>query len=154
MLKSEINIHHDLRCGTSRDMLAMIRKSGEEPIAIAYPKPLERGKLVDAEEPVPESLPDLPNIDPALFRVLDAAQLRTAQPSTHAPRIVLLHGWLHAFLQPFAGGGGAADFVFVRIEAYSLRPDRVARYEGIPDQYHWRTVRTGYSLPAPQSCQA
>ena len=40
--------------------------------------------------------PDLPNIDPVLFRVPDQAQLRAVQPSTHAPRIALLYGSLRA----------------------------------------------------------
>ena len=35
---------------------------------------------------------DLPNIDPALFVVPTAARLQTPVPSTHAPRILLLHG--------------------------------------------------------------
>lgn len=42
------------------------------------------------------SASDLPNVDLALFRVPDQAQLRIAQPSTHAPRIALLYGSLRA----------------------------------------------------------
>ena len=38
----------------------------------------------------------LPNIDPALFRVPDSAQLHSAQRSTHPPRILLLYGSLRA----------------------------------------------------------
>lgn len=36
----------------------------------------------------------LPNLDAQLFAVPDAAQLRPATPSTHAPRILLLYGSL------------------------------------------------------------
>ncbi|MPV55400.1 arsenical resistance protein ArsH [Burkholderia sp. HI2761] len=39
-------------------------------------------------------LNDLPQLDTALFRVPDAAQLRPAAPSTHPPRILLLYGSL------------------------------------------------------------
>lgn len=48
-------------------------------------------------EPLPgQSLPDLPNVDAALFREPDPAQLQATQPSTHPPRIVLLYGSLRA----------------------------------------------------------
>ena len=40
------------------------------------------------------SLPDLPNIDPALFCVPTLAQLQPATESSHAPRILLLYGSL------------------------------------------------------------
>jgi arsenic resistance protein ArsH len=39
-------------------------------------------------------LADLPNIEAASFQVPDAALLRTTQPSTHAPRILMLYGSL------------------------------------------------------------
>ncbi|NLF55024.1 MAG: arsenical resistance protein ArsH [Thauera phenolivorans] len=45
---------------------------------------------------VSEPLPELPNIDPALFRVPDPAQLHSARLSTHPPRILLLYGSLRA----------------------------------------------------------
>lgn len=43
-----------------------------------------------------DRLNDLPQVDAALFRVPDASRLQPAQPSTHAPRIVLLYGSLRA----------------------------------------------------------
>lgn len=43
-----ITIYHNPKCGTSRNTLEMIRKSGEEPEVIEYLKtPLERGQLVE-----------------------------------------------------------------------------------------------------------
>ena len=42
------------------------------------------------------SMPDLPNIDAALFRVPDPAQLSAPQASAHPPRIALLYGSLRA----------------------------------------------------------
>ncbi|MDT3685689.1 MAG: arsenate reductase (glutaredoxin) [Pseudorhodoplanes sp.] len=42
-----ITIYHNPQCGTSRNTLAMIRQSGEEPIVIEYLKePPSRDKLV------------------------------------------------------------------------------------------------------------
>ena len=42
-----ITIYHHPACGTSRNTLAMIRQSGDEPIIIEYLKtPLSRGELV------------------------------------------------------------------------------------------------------------
>ncbi|KVD35994.1 NADPH-dependent FMN reductase [Burkholderia sp. ABCPW 11] len=41
-----------------------------------------------------DDMNDLPQLDTALFRVPDAAQLRPAAPSTHPPRILLLYGSL------------------------------------------------------------
>ncbi|WP_330997636.1 arsenical resistance protein ArsH [Burkholderia stagnalis] len=41
-----------------------------------------------------EELKDLPQLDAALFRVPDIAELRPAAPSTHPPRILLLYGSL------------------------------------------------------------
>jgi arsenate reductase len=42
-----ITIYHNPACGTSRNTLAMIRQSGDEPIIIEYLKnPLTRGELV------------------------------------------------------------------------------------------------------------
>ncbi|KVU28346.1 NADPH-dependent FMN reductase [Burkholderia ubonensis] len=41
-----------------------------------------------------EQLNDLPQLDATLFRVSDAAQLRSATPSTHPPRFLLLYGSL------------------------------------------------------------
>ncbi|WP_080425923.1 arsenical resistance protein ArsH [Burkholderia ubonensis] len=43
---------------------------------------------------VSEQLNDLPQLDATLFRVSDAAQLRSATPSTHPPRFLLLYGSL------------------------------------------------------------
>ncbi|WP_081084770.1 arsenical resistance protein ArsH [Burkholderia cepacia] len=45
---------------------------------------------------VSDRLPDLPQLDAALFRVPDASLLQPARPSTHPPRIVLLYGSLRA----------------------------------------------------------
>lgn len=42
------------------------------------------------------SLPDLSNIEAALFRVPDPARLQVQQPSVHPPRIALLYGSLRA----------------------------------------------------------
>jgi arsenate reductase len=43
-----ITIYHNPACGTSRNTLAMIRKSGEEPIVIEYLKdPPTRAQLVE-----------------------------------------------------------------------------------------------------------
>ncbi len=45
---SDITIYHNPRCGTSRNTLAMIRNSGEEPVVIEYLKtPPSREKLVE-----------------------------------------------------------------------------------------------------------
>ena len=43
---------------------------------------------------VPESLPDLPNIDATLFRGPDAARLPPPGQAGHAPRFLLLYGSL------------------------------------------------------------
>jgi arsenate reductase len=43
-----ITIYHNPACGTSRNTLAMIRQSGEEPVIIEYLKdPPTRGRLVE-----------------------------------------------------------------------------------------------------------
>lgn len=43
-----ITIYHNPACGTSRNNLAMIRQSGEEPVVIEYLKnPLSRARLVE-----------------------------------------------------------------------------------------------------------
>ncbi|MEJ0092364.1 MAG: arsenate reductase (glutaredoxin) [Methylocella sp.] len=43
-----ITIYHNPACGTSRNALAMIRQSGEEPVVIEYLKtPPSRGRLVE-----------------------------------------------------------------------------------------------------------
>ena len=45
---SDITIYHNPACGTSRNTLAMIRNSGEEPVVIEYLKtPPSREKLVE-----------------------------------------------------------------------------------------------------------
>ena len=45
---SKVTIYHNPRCGTSRNTLAMIRNSGEEPVVIEYLKtPPSREKLVE-----------------------------------------------------------------------------------------------------------
>ena len=45
---TDITIYHNPRCGTSRNTLAMIRNSGEEPVVIEYLKtPPSRAKLVE-----------------------------------------------------------------------------------------------------------
>jgi len=42
-----VTIYHNPTCGTSRNTLAMIRQSGEEPVVIEYPKtPPSREQLV------------------------------------------------------------------------------------------------------------
>lgn len=55
-----ITIYHNPACGTSRNTLAMIRQSGEEPVVIEYLKsPLSRSQLVsliDAMEVSPRDL--------------------------------------------------------------------------------------------------
>jgi arsenate reductase (glutaredoxin) len=38
------SIYHNPACGTSRNTLAMIRQSGEEPTVIEYLKPRRTGK--------------------------------------------------------------------------------------------------------------
>lgn len=43
---------------------------------------------------VSEPLSDLPQLDAALFCVPEAAKLRSASPSTHPPRVLLLYGSL------------------------------------------------------------
>ena len=46
-----VNIYHNPACGTSRNTLAMIRQSGEEPVIIEYLKdPPSREKLVNLIE--------------------------------------------------------------------------------------------------------
>lgn len=43
---SEITIYHNPNCGTSRNVLALIRNSGAEPVVIAYLEtPLEQAQL-------------------------------------------------------------------------------------------------------------
>jgi arsenate reductase len=43
-----VTIYHNPACGTSRNTLAMIRQSGEEPVVIEYLKtPPSRGQLVE-----------------------------------------------------------------------------------------------------------
>jgi len=43
-----ITIYHNPNCGTSRNTLAMIRQSGEEPVVIEYlNNPLSRARLVE-----------------------------------------------------------------------------------------------------------
>lgn len=43
-----IKIYHNPECGTSRNALAMIRQSGEEPVVIEYLKtPPSRAKLIE-----------------------------------------------------------------------------------------------------------
>ena len=45
---SDITIHHNPRCGTSRNTLALIRSSGAEPVVIEYLKtPPSRAQLVE-----------------------------------------------------------------------------------------------------------
>jgi arsenate reductase-like glutaredoxin family protein len=38
-----ITIYHNAACGTSRNVLAMIRQSGEEPLVVEYPHPRVKG---------------------------------------------------------------------------------------------------------------
>jgi arsenate reductase len=43
-----VTIYHNPACGTSRNTLAMIRQSGEEPQVIEYPKtPPDRARLIE-----------------------------------------------------------------------------------------------------------
>ena len=45
---SDITIHHNPRCGTSRNTLALIRSSGAEPLVIEYLKtPPSRAQLIE-----------------------------------------------------------------------------------------------------------
>ena len=45
---SAITIYHNPRCGTSRNTLAMIRNSGEEPVVIEYlQQPPTRARLLE-----------------------------------------------------------------------------------------------------------
>lgn len=45
---SDITIHHNPRCGTSRNTLALIRSSGAEPLVIEYLKtPPNRAQLIE-----------------------------------------------------------------------------------------------------------
>lgn len=45
---------------------------------------------------MPDTLPDLPHVDAALFALPCPDQLRPATPATHAPRFLLLYGSLRA----------------------------------------------------------
>ncbi|MBN7808504.1 arsenate reductase (glutaredoxin) [Agrobacterium rosae] len=48
-----VTIYHNPACGTSRNTLAMIRQSGEEPIIIEYLKtPPSRGEIVSLAEKI------------------------------------------------------------------------------------------------------
>jgi arsenate reductase len=50
-LRMSITIYHNPKCGTSRNVLAMIRNSGEEPVVIEYLKaPPSRAELVSLLE--------------------------------------------------------------------------------------------------------
>ena len=50
-----ITIYHNPACGTSRNVLAMIRNSGEEPVVIEYLKtPPDRATLTDAPPARPQ----------------------------------------------------------------------------------------------------
>ena len=43
-----VTIYHNPACGTSRNTLAMIRQSGEEPVVIEYIKnPPDRARLIE-----------------------------------------------------------------------------------------------------------
>ena len=52
---------------------------------------MHRGNAVSESS---AALPDLPQVAAEHFRVPDPALLRPAQPSTHAPRILMLYGSL------------------------------------------------------------
>ncbi|WP_153768235.1 arsenate reductase (glutaredoxin) [Labrenzia sp. CE80] len=55
-----ITIYHNPKCGTSRNTLAMIRESGEEPTVIEYLKtPPSRDELVDLIKRMDISVRDL-----------------------------------------------------------------------------------------------
>lgn len=55
-----ITIFHNPDCGTSRNTLAMIRQSGEEPVVIEYLKdPLSRARLVALIESMGTGVRDL-----------------------------------------------------------------------------------------------
>jgi hypothetical protein len=73
---SDNTIFHNPACGTSRNVLAMIRNSGVEPTIVNYLQTLHgRARLAElaaamgiAVSPVNAALPDgLPNIDASLF---------------------------------------------------------------------------------------
>lgn len=55
-----VTIYHNPKCGTSRNVLAMIRESGEEPEVVEYLKtPPTRGKLVELIERMGISVRDV-----------------------------------------------------------------------------------------------
>jgi len=55
-----ITIYHNPACGTSRNTLAMIRASGEEPVVIEYLKtPPDRARLVQLAKAMDLSVRDL-----------------------------------------------------------------------------------------------
>jgi arsenical resistance protein ArsH len=57
---------------------------------------MRRASVSEAAPARPPDLADLPQLQTDLFRVPDVAQLRPQQPSTHAPRFLLLYGSLRA----------------------------------------------------------
>jgi arsenate reductase (glutaredoxin) len=67
-----VTIYHDPDCGTSRDALAMIRQSGEEPIVIEYLKtPPTREKLLQLIGAMDISVRDLLREKGTPYRELD-----------------------------------------------------------------------------------
>lgn len=71
---SDITIYHNPRCGTSRNTLAMIRNSGEEPTVIEYLKtPPSREKLVELIGAAGLGVRDIMRAKEALFAELGLA---------------------------------------------------------------------------------
>ena len=69
---SDITIYHNPRCGTSRNTLAMIRNSGEEPVVIEYLKtPPSRDTLVALIAATGQPVIDLVRSKEALFTELN-----------------------------------------------------------------------------------
>ena len=69
---SDITIYHNPRCGTSRNTLAMIRNSGEEPVVIEYLKtPPSREKLVELIAAAGLGVRGIMRAKEALFTELD-----------------------------------------------------------------------------------
>ena len=75
---SDITIHHNPRCGTSRNTLALIRSSGAEPVVIEYLKtPPSRAQLVELIDAAGLGVRGIMRAKEALF-----AELGLGDPNT------------------------------------------------------------------------
>ena len=75
---SDITIHHNPRCGTSRNTLALIRSSGAEPLVIEYLKtPPSRAQLVELIDAAGLGVRGIMRAKEALF-----AELGLGDPNT------------------------------------------------------------------------